>query len=56
MLVGLDCSRVLLLGYEVGMWEATISNAKYYQSPIANEYREGKLKRTRNRELKDLET
>jgi hypothetical protein len=32
------------------------SNLKYSLSPIAKEYREGKLKRTLNRELKELET
>jgi hypothetical protein len=32
------------------------SNPKYFLSPIAYKYREGKLKRTLDRELKDLET
>ena len=34
----------------------SISNFKYSLSPIAKEYREGKLKRTRERVLKELET
>ena len=31
-------------------------NPKYYLSPIENEYREGKLKSTLTRELKDLKS
>ena len=51
----LEVSRVLLLENEVGMWEALTSKAKYVSSPIANKYREGKLKRTLDREFKDSE-
>lgn len=36
-------------------WETLTSNAKYVVSPIAKEYREGTLKRTLNRESKELE-
>ena len=36
------------------MWEASTSNPKHFLKPIAHKYREGKLKSTRNRELKDL--
>lgn len=36
------------------MWEASTSNPKYFLRPIAYKYREGKLKSTCNRELKDL--
>ena len=43
-------------GYCVGTWEASTSNPKYVQSPIANEYSDGKLKRTLDRELKEPET
>ena len=32
------------------------ANPKYFLSPIANEYREGKLKSTLTRELKDLKS
>jgi hypothetical protein len=32
------------------------ANPKYNQSPIAHKYREGKLKSTLNRELKDLKS
>jgi len=32
------------------------ANPKYNQSPIANKYREGKLKSTHNRGLKDLKS
>ena len=32
------------------------ANPKYNQSPIVNKYREGKLKSTLNRELKDLKS
>jgi len=39
----------------VGIWEALISKIKYVLKPIANQYREGKLKRTLDRELKDSE-
>ena len=56
ILQGLIVSRVPSLGYVVGIWEPSTSNLKYYLSQIANKYREGKLKRTLNRELKDLET
>lgn len=49
-------SRVLFLGYEAGIRGASTSNPKYVKSPIAHEYREGKLKRTRDRELKEPET
>ena len=38
------------------MWEASTPNLKYVLSPIANKYREGKLKRTRNRKFKAPET
>ena len=31
----LDCSRVLFLGYEAGIWEVSTSNSKYSLSPIA---------------------
>ena len=48
-------SRVLLPGYGAGNWEALTSNRKYVLRPIANQYREGKLKRTHDRELKDPE-
>jgi len=37
------------------MWETLTSKIKYASKPIANKYREGKLKRTLDRELKDLE-
>lgn len=36
--------------------ESLISNLKYYLRPIENKYSDGKLKRTPNRELKELET
>ncbi len=36
------------------MWGALSPKTKYVLSPIANEYREGMLKSTRKRELKDL--
>ena len=49
-------SRVLPLGYEVGKWEALTSNSKYVSSPIANEYSDGKFKRTLSRELTEPET
>ena len=37
-------------GYDVRRWEALTSNPKYLRRPIAYKYREGKLKRTRDRE------
>jgi len=37
------------------MWEALTSNFKYNSNPIEDKYREGKLKRTLNRESKDPE-
>ena len=52
----LAVSRVLYFGYNAGMQEALTPNSKYVLSPIANKYREGKLKRTLNRESKDPET
>jgi hypothetical protein len=51
-----ESSRVPVLGYEPGMRGASTSNAKYVDSPIVYQYREGKLKRTHNRELKEPET
>ena len=36
----------------MGIWGTLTSKAKYVSKPIANEYREGKLKRTLDRELK----
>jgi hypothetical protein len=39
----------------VGSWEALTPKTKYVLNPIANEYREGKLKRTPDREFKDPE-
>ena len=49
-------SRIPFLGNGVGNWEALTSNRKYVPRPIAYEYREGKLKRTRDRESKEPET
>jgi hypothetical protein len=49
-------SRVLLPGNGAGMWGASTSNPKYVSSPIEYKYREGKLKRTPDREFKDPET
>jgi hypothetical protein len=49
-------SRVLPLGYEVGIREALTSNSKYESSPIANKYSDGKFKRTLSRELTEPET
>ena len=43
-------SRVLFLGYETGMRELSTSNLKYVLRPIVHKYREGKLKRTHDRE------
>jgi hypothetical protein len=45
-----EVSRVLPPGYEVGIWGSSTSNSKYVPSPIVHEYREGKFKRTLNRE------
>ena len=53
---GLTVSRVSSIGYLARIWEASTSNPKYVLSPIADKYREGKLKRTLGRELKDPET
>ncbi len=39
----------------MGIWEAVTSNSKYFPRPIAYEYREGTLKRTLDRELKEPE-
>ena len=49
-------SRVPFPGYGVGIWEALTSNRKYVSRPIVYEYREGKLKSTHDRELKEPET
>ena len=43
-------SRVLPLGYEVGIWGPLTPNSKYKSSPIENKYSDGKFKRTLNRE------
>jgi hypothetical protein len=51
-----EISRVLHLGYDVGMWEALTSNSKYELSPIENKYSDGKFKRTPSRELTEPET
>jgi hypothetical protein len=51
-----EVSRVPSLGNGVGSWEASTSNRKYVKSPIEYQYREGKLKRTRDREFKEPET
>jgi hypothetical protein len=51
-----EVSRVLPPGYEVGRWGASTSNSKHVLSPIANEYREGKFKRSLSRELTEPET
>jgi hypothetical protein len=48
----LEISRVLPLGNGVRIWGTLTSKTKYVSSPIANKYREGKLKRTLDRELK----
>ena len=48
--------RVLLPGYEAGIRGPLSSNPKYVSSPIANKYREGKLKSTHDRALKEPET
>ena len=40
----------------MGTWGTLTSKTKYVSSPIANEYREGKLKRTLDREFKDLKS
>jgi hypothetical protein len=39
----------------VGSWGALTSKTKYVSNPIDYQYREGKLKRTLDRELKDSE-
>ena len=49
-------SRVLYLEIGVGIWGALISKTKYVLRPIAYQYREGTLKRTRSRVLKDLKS
>ena len=51
----MEVSGVLLLETGVGIWEALTSKTKYVSNPIAYKYREGKLKRTPDRELKDSE-
>lgn len=48
--------RVLFLGNGAGIRGASTSNPKYVLSPIAYKYREGTLKRTRDREFKEPET
>lgn len=48
-------SWVLSLGYGAGRWEALTSKTIYVLSPIAYKYREGMLKRTLEREGKELE-
>ena len=45
-------SGVLLLGNEVRIWGTLTSKTKYVSKPIENKYREGKLKRTLDRESK----
>ena len=40
----------------MGNWGTLTSKTKYVSKPIANEYREGKLKSTLDRELKDLKS
>ena len=47
---GVASPRVLFLGYETGMRELSTSNLKHVLRPIVHKYREGKLKRTHNRE------
>ena len=42
-----------ILGVNAGV---STSNLKYFLSPIAKEYSDGKLKKTLNRELKESET
>ena len=49
-------SGIPFLGNGMGTWEALTSNRKYVPRPIADKYREGKLKRTLDRELKDLKS
>ncbi len=51
-----EVSRVLLPGNGAGSREALTSNHTYVSRPIAYKYREGKLKRTRDREFKEPET
>ena len=48
--------RVLRIGICVERWGALTPNIKNVLRPIANEYREGKLKSTLGRELKAPET
>ncbi len=55
-MLDVEVSRVPSPGYEAGSRRASTSNSKYVLSPIANEYREGKFKRTLNRESKEPET
>lgn len=50
-----DVSRVLRVDIPVGRWGPVTSNPKYYPRPIAKKYREGKLKSTFSRGLKDSE-
>ena len=40
----------------MGIWGPLTSKTKYVSKPIANKYREGKLKSTLDRELKDLKS
>ncbi len=47
-----EVSRVPLLGNGAGIRGTLTSKTKYVSNPIANEYREGKLKRTLDRESK----
>ena len=49
-MMGKVAARVGRPGYDVRRWEASTPNPKYSISPIAYEYCEGKLKRTRDRE------
>ena len=51
----LEVSRVLLLENEVRIWGALTSKTKHVSKPIENQYREGTLKRTLDREFKDPE-
>ena len=52
----LSVSWISYLGYGARNWESSTSNLKYFSRPIEQKYREGKLKRTLDRESKDLET